>query len=206
MGSDHINDDSSSERAAPSPGFWRRQFTTSATETQNIWDVFFGVIAPVLCFIFDPVVLKGGTFGGGDGLLQGYQLFVYAVSFLQITSLIGWFVIGRRMKGTAAVLGGVLIAGAIFSIVIGFEILPYSLIGLAFGIGVLGFVPFLTAIAYLRNGIRALKHSGKNWTAANVLLTVLLGSALGLGLPAASSTYASRVCTESVDSILTGNA
>jgi hypothetical protein len=61
-------------RAAPSDGFWRRQFMPPTTKRQKIFDVLFGVIAPVLCFVFDPIVFKG-TFD--EGLLRDYQSYAY---------------------------------------------------------------------------------------------------------------------------------
>jgi hypothetical protein len=45
-------------RPEEKPGFWRRQFSNDVTPAQNIFDVIIGVIAPVLCFIFDPVVFN----------------------------------------------------------------------------------------------------------------------------------------------------
>src|SRR5262245_5868814 len=87
--------DSSSEASNLASGFWRRQFSSDVTEAQSAWDIFFGMIAPVLCFILDPFVFKGSMLLN-DGLVPDYQLFAYAVTFFQIISLLGWFLIGRR--------------------------------------------------------------------------------------------------------------
>ena len=35
------------------PGFWQRQFLGPPTAQQIAFDVVFGVVGPVLCFIFD---------------------------------------------------------------------------------------------------------------------------------------------------------
>jgi len=40
----------------PQNGFWKRQFSAEPTRAQNIFDVIFGEIGPVLCLIFDPFV------------------------------------------------------------------------------------------------------------------------------------------------------
>jgi hypothetical protein len=45
---------------------------------------------------------------------------------------------------------------------IGFAILPYSLIGAPFLIGFLGFTPLFTAIVYGRNAVRAFRTAGKS--------------------------------------------
>ena len=49
------------------PGFWRRQFAPSLTRPQVVFDITFGVIGPILCFGFDPLVFRGGL--GGAPLL-----------------------------------------------------------------------------------------------------------------------------------------
>jgi hypothetical protein len=36
--------------------FWKRQFAENSTEPQAVFDIAFGLIAPILCFYFDPVV------------------------------------------------------------------------------------------------------------------------------------------------------
>jgi len=38
------------------PGFWDKQFTVQATESQMIFDVIFGVALPIFCFLMDPAV------------------------------------------------------------------------------------------------------------------------------------------------------
>src|SRR5882672_8266616 len=63
-------------------GFWRRQFAENCTEPQLVFDVVFGVAAPILCFYFDPIVFKGRLMG--DAVLQPYQLFAYGVTALEV--------------------------------------------------------------------------------------------------------------------------
>src|SRR6059036_1217018 len=45
------------------PRFWKRQFLGPATTPQIIFDVVFGIVGPVLCFVFDPVVFRGDFLG-----------------------------------------------------------------------------------------------------------------------------------------------
>jgi hypothetical protein len=73
-------------------GFWRRQFAPSVTRPQIIFDVVFGAIGPILCFVFDPIVFRSGI--GGPPLLVDYRNFVYLFSGLQITLLCFWLLTG----------------------------------------------------------------------------------------------------------------
>ncbi|MBV9927654.1 MAG: hypothetical protein JOZ96_21730 [Acidobacteria bacterium] len=163
--------------------FWRRQFGGAPTRAQRRFDVTFGVILPVLCFVFDPFVFSGrGEYGGG--LYPQCQLYVYTLSALEMVALCAWllFAAGRR----PAALAGVLFAGALFSFVVGLAILPFSLLGLLFIIGVLGFVPFLTAFVYLRNGWRAacsVSHAGVGLSSLTAL-AFAFGFFFALGAPA----------------------
>ena len=135
-------------------GFWRRQFDDAPTPAQLKFDVTFGLVMPVLCFVFDPVVFKGGVIND-RGLFDQYQLYAYTISALEIVALCAWLFAAGRAGRRPAALAGMLLAGALFSFFVGFSILPYSLLGLLVIIGIFGFVPFLTAFVYLRNGWRA---------------------------------------------------
>jgi hypothetical protein len=143
--------------AARAPqGFWRRQFGEQATPKQRRFDVAFGFVLPALCFVFDPLVFRE-WFSDEPGFLLGrWQFYAYTVSALEMVALAAWLSgAGGRGRPPAA-LGGVLLAGGVFSLVVGVLILPFSLVGiLFFFVGVLGFTPLLTAVVYLRNGWRA---------------------------------------------------
>ena len=186
------------------PRFWRRQFGEQATAKQKYFDMAFGLVVPVLCLLFDPIIFKGGLMGEG-GMLGRFQLFAYVLAALEITTLVVWLWRGRSMTQWQSAFGGVLLAGALFSLVIGVVILPLSLLGLLFfGIGALGFTPFLTAFVYLRHGLRAVKEtrSVSAVTAgrpASVAGAFALGAAFALGFPAA----AQRGITRSVNNSLT---
>src|ERR1700749_3867876 len=77
------------------PRFWRRQFDDVPTRTQLHFDVAFGLVVPVLCFIFDPVVFRGGFLREG-GAFQSFRLFAYAASALEIATLACWLFVVRR--------------------------------------------------------------------------------------------------------------
>ena len=141
-------------------GFWRRQFDGAPTRAQRWFDVTFGVVIPVLCFYFDPIVFRGGYFNG-QGFYPGLRFYAYTISALEMVALCAWLCGAWRARLGPAVLTGVLLAGSMFSFALGVAILPLSIVGLIFLVGILGFVPFLTALVYLRNAWRAAGAAGR---------------------------------------------
>lgn len=139
----------------PKKGFWRRQFQTEATTSQRKFDWVFGVIMPVICFVFDPIVFKGG----GGHLLGTYKPLAYLLSFVSVMAMSAWLIWGAKLKWLNALLAGLFLVGGIISLAIGIVLLPISLIGLIVLIGALGFTPLFTAIVFLRNAFRAYQIS-----------------------------------------------
>ena len=88
-------------------GFWRRQFEATVTRPQIIFDIVFGVIAPILCFVFDPLVFRNGF--GGPALLSDYRNFVYLFSGLQIDLLCFWLLTGSGPQVWNKLIGGMFI-------------------------------------------------------------------------------------------------
>ena len=192
-----------SESIAPEKRlFWRRQFGEDRTDAQQVFDVVFGLIAPILCFYFDPIVFKGSFVQ--QSTIQSYQLFAYGVTAVEVSVLAVWLLFGARLGGWSRPVGGVLISGAVFSAAIGVLILPLSIIGLILVIGIFGFIPFITAFVYLRVGWRALK-SEESTTPASWAKALLIGAILSLGIPALLSLYVSRTASRSVEVILHGS-
>lgn len=140
-------------------GFWRRQFVGAPTSAQLSFDVAFGLVLPFLCYYFDPIVFRSSS-EYDMGLYPQVQFYAYTISALEMVALCAWLSGAVRAGRGAAALTGVLLAGAIFSFVVGVAILPYSLLGLIIFIGALGFIPFLTSLVYLRNAWRAAGAAG----------------------------------------------
>lgn len=184
------------------PGFLRRQFMPSTSSAQRVFDVLFGVVAPILCFVFDPIVFRANF---GLGLLPAYQSYAYLVSGIEISLLLICLLWGPQLQPRTRLLGGTLMAGALFSGVIGVILLPFSLIGLLLGIGIFGFIPFFTALVYWRNGKRALQLAGKHLSIRATIGTVALGCVLSLGAPAGLNLIASRLVSESMKAVLYGD-
>jgi hypothetical protein len=67
-------------RLTERPRFWRRQLMAPKTHAQRIFDVLFGVVAPVLCFVFDPIVFKSDF---DYALFSDYQAYAYMVSGIE---------------------------------------------------------------------------------------------------------------------------
>jgi len=194
---------------APRPrragGFWRRQFDGVPTRAQRWFDVTFGVVMPLLCFYFDPVVFRGGFFNG-QGLYPGVRFYAYTISALEMVALCVWLCGAGRAKRGPAVLTGVLLAGSMFSFILGVAILPLSLIGLVVLIGVFGFVPFLTALVYVRNAVRAASTAGRGGAGLEGLAAAALacGFFFALLAPAVAHVSARRVVSAALADVRAG--
>jgi len=145
---------------APKPGFWRRQFVGEATSAQRRFDWLFGVVMPVICFYFDPIVFKGAS--GDRAILGAYSTFAYILSYAAIMCVIATLLWHKRSPDINAAIAGLLGLSGIVSLFIGVVLLPFSLIGLFFYfIGALGFTPFFSGIVFLRNAARANRSAGE---------------------------------------------
>lgn len=158
-------------------GFWRRQFQTRATKAQMKFDWIFGVILPVVCFTFDPIVFQSeiGFFGGFS--LVAFKSAAYILSFVSVMAMAAWLIWGEKLKWLNAPLAGFFAVGGIISLIIGILIAPLSLLGLIILIGVLGFTPLFTSIVYLRNALRAFQ-SAKPFFERRILIYSFALSAL----------------------------
>ncbi len=158
--------------------FWRRQFSSSRTIPQLVYDVIFGIVLPILCFKFDPIVFSGRGAGTDIVPIAQFRSFVYLFSALSIVTLVVWLLTYRALKSAGGIIAGVLLSGAVCSLLIGVLILPLSIIGLMFIIGALGFTPFFTAFVYLRNGVRAMKSAGFYISYSKLVSSLLSGAFL----------------------------
>lgn len=133
-------------------GFWKRQFRQEPTEKQRVFDWAYGVVIPTVCVVLDPIVFKTDF---GRPLLAGYRPFAYLLSAVSILAMAAWLLWGKRLSGFCAPIAGLFIFGSLVSSVVGVVLFPFSVIGVFFVIGVLGFTPLFAALVYLRNGARA---------------------------------------------------
>jgi len=187
------------------PDFWQRQFAVVPTRAQDNFDIAFGVVLPVLCFAFDPIVFKNGFFGAGGPLLAKYQLFTYLFSGIEILALAVWLSCRNHLRSFSGPISGVLLIGGLFSWAIGILILPYTLIGLLLIIGVAGFTPFLTGLVYLRNGVRGLRSQERNSAFESRYLVAGATATMALALPIFVSMQVSKIISTSIDDLVNGN-
>jgi len=189
---------------APQPRSWRRQFALVPTTAQNTFDSIFGVILPVLCFMGDPVVLKGGMLI--PPMYEKFQLVVYLISTVEMGAFLVWRTFPKQASGFASIFAGVFFAGAVFSAVMGLAMLPLTLFALLFVIGILGFIPFLTAFVYLRSGVRAFRVALHDPRASRRLAGMVLGATLAIALPHFATTQWEAIVSSSVNTLIYGNA
>ncbi len=164
------------------PKFFRRQFSEYATKKQFAFDIVFGIVLPILCFVFDPIFFHS-LISNVDALFGNFQLFAYGVGAIEIITLTLWLFQKSYPQGVGKVYGSLMLAGSLFSFALGIILLPFTIIGLIFVIGILGFIPFLTGFVFWRNGIRALKQGGWDIHADNLLLAVIAGGIFAIGAP-----------------------
>jgi hypothetical protein len=167
--------------AEPRKGFWKRQFQKESTEPQRRFDWLFGVVLPVVCFAFDPVVFK--TVFREPALLGAFKPFAYVLSFVSVMAMAAWLIWGAKLKWLSAFLVGLFAVGGLISLAVGIVLSPFSLIGLIFLIGILGFTPLFTSIVFLRNAVRAF-HAAKPFFEKGVLInSFMLSAVLSFALP-----------------------
>ena len=140
-------------------GFWKRQFQAQSTSKQKVWDWILGVIMPVICFVFDPIVFKGNGLDG-IAIFANYKPFAYLLSFTCVMAMAAWLIWGEKLKWLNGFLAGLFFLGGVISLVVGIILFPFSFIGLFILIGALGFTPIFTSVIYLRNAFRAF-HASK---------------------------------------------
>jgi hypothetical protein len=171
----------SSDVAGPpgeAPGFWRRQFRLPVTHRQLYFDLCFGIVAPVLCAVYDPAVFRGSAMAASASL--GFlRLFGYLEIGLGVSALVYYF----RTRRGSGLLAGALCGGSIFSFAVGVYILPLSIIGLILIVGVFGFTPFVTSFVFLRNSYRCRRQFREGHLQENTFLPFALGTVLILAVP-----------------------
>lgn len=168
-----------SQLAEPPP---QREPPARRKKKRLAFDIAFGIVLPIICFIFDPIVFTSG------GRLGGYRAFANCALVLVLATLVAWMRL-REYEGRGAgllhgILAGALLVAAYLAGAIGIAILPMSIIGLLFIIGILGFTPFLSALVYGRNAIAAIRSAKRKLPLELLLAALLLGAIVMAGPPA----------------------
>jgi hypothetical protein len=164
-----------------SKGFWRRQFQPEATRRQKQYDWAFGVIMPLVCFFFDPIVFR--AWDQSSGFLGAYKPFAYSGSAIAIVLMVTWLLWRERLGGLSGLFAGVFFVASGLSLAVGIVLLPFSLIGLVVLIGALGFTPLFTGVIFLRNGVRALRSAKLGLPKSKLVYASIVGALWGLAIP-----------------------
>jgi len=184
-------------------GFWARQFAPNRTGVQDAFDVTFGLVLPILCFVADPVVFKSLSIFG-PALLEDYQLFAYVVSTIEMGFFLVWRTFPTKVNAFSPLFAGVFLIGAGFSLVIGVVMLPLTVWTLLIIIGLAGLTPFVSAFVYLRNGVRAMKAQA-NLPLASRITTATLSGMLVISSLVVASVYVENSISTSIDTVIYGS-
>ncbi|HXU07982.1 MAG TPA: hypothetical protein VN743_03220, partial [Blastocatellia bacterium] len=87
-------------------GFWRRQLGATYTARQVVFDVVFGILMPLVCFYFDPGIIRETR----STALGEFSIFIYGFSGVAILTLSVWIFLGDRLRSLTPIFGGVLLA------------------------------------------------------------------------------------------------
>ena len=117
--------------------------------TRWLFDFGFGVIAPVICLIVDPVVFKGASFLADGGLLAPFKVAAYTAVGLGVAALAIWLIFRPRLLTHSDFFAGIFLMAQVSAFLTAVIILPMSIIGIGMG-GILGLIPFVTAFVFSR--------------------------------------------------------
>lgn len=167
--------------------------------------LLWGIAAPITCFALDWAMGLSDFLGPPLVLYKLYRVFCFGLIGLELLALLIWIFFGSKQRIEAAFLSGVLLMGGIAAATVGIILLPYSLAGLIVGIGLIGFVPFITAATFVRCGIAAYRCAIRQKSSLALRGLVLLGMILVIGLPAASQACVSLSLRSAIQDIAQGN-
>ncbi|MFN0021991.1 MAG: hypothetical protein ACKVP0_27400 [Pirellulaceae bacterium] len=163
------------------------------------FDFVWGMVMPVVCLVFDPIVFKQGDVQGdrhvwmdgpGDAKVQIAELAYYAWPLLagEIATLGAVLLFGKKLRPVAPVLAGALFVGFLVALCLGVLLSPLALLAtLLIGIGLLGFTPIFTCWAYYRRmRVMWLLTKGERslewlyvWAALGILICLALAWLVG---------------------------
>lgn len=147
----------------------------------------FGVVMPVICFMFDPGVFASD--GHGRGLLGAAAGFSYVLSFAAIMGTMAWLIWGERLGNLLPFLSGLLAVSAVCSLIIGLILFPFSMMGLAFLIGALGFTPLLSSAVFFRASVNAFQSRPASADRLTAWHSFMLGALVAIVLPLLANRY-----------------
>jgi hypothetical protein len=173
------------------------------TKKSQWFDIIGGLVLPAVCVVADPIVFKTsfvlGNFRGP--LLQRYAVAGYLEILIGMVAL----TIFLWRRPASPFLAGILLAGAMFAFVLGAVLLPFSLLGLFFVIGALGFTPFFSGFVFARACLHTIRTSLTIKRTSRIALYVSLGVLCALAIPVGLQFTANRKLDAAVHRLLTGD-
>lgn len=150
-------------------------------------EILFGIALPLVCLLADPCVFKttaNPIFGlGPDPFFPHWHAAAWGFVLVECGALVAYALWRPRRDVWHALCGGLFLVGALSAFALGVVLAPFALAGTALmGIGLLGLVPFITAIVFLYRGLRAFGR-GRVWRGRLAPLAVLVGMCVGIGVP-----------------------
>lgn len=182
--------------------FWQRA-TSEPSRGRIAFDIVVGIVAPILCFVFDPFVFRCPSYF--LCLFPNLRPFAYVGSGVAMITLALWLILGRRTRLYSGIVAGVLLTAALFALAIGIVLFPFSLLGLLYVIGVFGLAPLVVAFVFLRNGVIALRCARERISTAAIVASALAGLIIVAGFPAALNYGTYRIVYKSVQTIIHGD-
>ena len=157
-----------------------------------IFAVLLGIVLPILCLFFDPIIFRTDF---DQPMLGECRALAYDYVFVSMLSLAVW-IFTRRFP---TVLCGVLYGGFACATLLGVVILPVSVIGLLFIIGIFGFSPFLTAAVFWSCARQAREVAGSHFKPALAVTALGLFFLLPLATRASLTHYTQASLTKLVE-------
>ena len=141
------------------------------TSLRNTVEVIFGILVPIVCFVFDPSFLSVGLLGCGRPTLGSTTAyFVYPAVAIGILAFSFWLSAGEKFPKLGAFLAGIFWTGSVLAL------------WLSFPLFICGLLAWIAAFVYGRNGLDAWKLAAPTKPLLMRMLHVLAGALFVLAL------------------------
>ena len=166
-----------------------RQSRWDLTAGRLVFDLLFGIAAPVVLFVANEGVFRA-PLGERPAVPPYWADLTYVAAGCVLVGLLLWLLTGARRPVLGVLLAGPFALGALLSAWLGLRLLEFAFVHVAALQGALGFTPWFTAYVFARHSLRAVRAgadrspavAGVALVISAALLAVLLG---GLALTAA---------------------
>lgn len=196
-------------------GILRRLLGGEKSKAQVYFDLIVGIIAPILCLYFDPILFKDNS--GSSTVLSEIRIFAYSGIVIGATSLAVCLFQEKMSLAMRGFLIGVLIFGMIFALALEFILLPLGILGIMVGVSnglpenlpiiavsLLGFLPFLVAFIYIRNAYQLVVEPNAS-SSAIPSYSIMAGLIFVIAVPMLLQVSANNYVDSSIQKIVAGD-